>query len=89
MFIYDFTGPKRKVYDLFIHQLGSRQDENDLMHNAFACKFSRNKSNLHVIGSATEHGYIIVQNTLLNYNSTYVNELSMCTIIKYFVHLKF
>jgi len=36
--------------------------------NTFACKFSRNKNNLHIVGVASEYGEIIVQNTLAYYN---------------------
>lgn len=69
---------------MFIHRLGYRQEEDGLMHNAFACKFSKNKSNLHVIGCSSEYGAIIIQNTLPDYNFSYkINELSKCIINKY------
>lgn len=38
--------------------------------NTFACKFSRNNNNLHVIGCSTEHGAIIIQNTMNNFDSS-------------------
>jgi len=35
--------------------------------NTFACKFSRNKNNLHIVGCATESGDIIIENTIGHY----------------------
>lgn len=34
--------------------------------NTFACKFSRNKPNLHVVGCASEYGKMFIQNTHSN-----------------------
>lgn len=38
--------------------------------NTFACKFSKNKPNLHILGCASEYGHIVVQNT---HGDTYNN----------------
>jgi len=60
---------------MFIEQMGYLPQTNDNTHNTsiqtgntFACKFSRNKNNLHIVGCSTEHGEIIVQNTIGHYN---------------------
>lgn len=36
---------------------------NSEIGNTFACKFSRNKNNLHIVGCSSEHGEMIIQNT--------------------------
>jgi len=60
---------------MFIGQMGYipqtyGNTHNTYIHvgNTFACKFSRNKNNLHIVGVSTEHGEIIVQNTIGHYN---------------------
>lgn len=60
---------------MLIEKMGYVPQTNDNTHNTnthvgntFACKFSRNKNNLHVVGVSTEHGEIIVQNTIGHYN---------------------
>jgi len=60
---------------MFIEKMGYVPQTNDNTHNTntrvgntFACKFSRNKNNLHMVGVSTEHGEIIIQNTIGHYN---------------------
>ncbi|XP_008188067.2 denticleless protein homolog isoform X2 [Acyrthosiphon pisum] len=70
-----YTGFKSKLSDMFIGQMGYIPQANDntdntIIHvgNTFACKFSRNKNNLHIVGVSTEHGDILIQNTIGHYN---------------------
>jgi len=58
---------------MLIEQMGYIPQTYDNTHNThigntFACKFSRNKNNLHIVGVSTEYGEIIVQNTIDHYN---------------------
>lgn len=69
LFIY-FIGPRKNVFDMFIEQIGCLPRKNDGVHNTnidigntFACKFSRNKNNLHMVGCSTELGEIVIENT--------------------------
>lgn len=52
---------------MFMEQLGGRLTNDSFsvvdVGNTFACKFSRNNNNLHVVGCASEYGEIIIQNT--------------------------
>lgn len=73
--IYLFQGFQSKLSDIFIEKMGyiiptndNTQNTNINVGNTFACKFSRNKNNLHIVGVSTEHGEIIVQNTVSHYN---------------------
>lgn len=77
-----FVGIKKNVYDVFIERLSYTSRNSSLPNtlfntdigNTFACKFSRNKNNLHVIGCSSEHGEIIIENTSSRYdfpNETY------------------
>lgn len=70
-----YAGFQSKLSDMLIEQMGYIPETNDNTHNTdtnvgntFACKFSRNKNNLHIVGVSTEHGEIIVQNTVGHYN---------------------
>ncbi|XP_025200533.1 denticleless protein homolog B [Melanaphis sacchari] len=70
-----YAGFKSKLNDTFIDKIGYKPVANDDfcntnidIGNTFACKFSRNKNNLHIVGCSTEHGEIIVQNTIGHYN---------------------
>ncbi|CAI6353483.1 unnamed protein product [Macrosiphum euphorbiae] len=69
-----YTGLKSKLSDMLIGQMGYIPQTNDNTHNiycvgkTYACKFSRNKNNLHIVGVSTDYGEIIVQNTIGHYN---------------------
>lgn len=58
---------------MFIGQLGHKPQKSHACRtcyspidvgNTFACKFSKNKNNLHMVGISTEHGEIIIVNTM-------------------------
>lgn len=58
------------MYDMYIDKIGYKRPTMHNMYNTtfdtgntFACKFSRNKNNLHIVGCATENGDIIIENT--------------------------
>jgi len=60
---------------MFIGKMGYIPQTYDNTHNTciyvgdtFACKFSRNKNNLHIVGVSSDQGEIIVQNTIDHYN---------------------
>lgn len=62
------------MYDMYIDKIGYKRPTMHNTHNTnidtgntFACKFSRNKNNLHVVGCATESGDIIIENTIGHY----------------------
>jgi len=64
-----FLGFKKNVNDIYIEHLGyapRRNIQNTTIDigNTFACKFSRYKSNLHIIGCSSEHGDVVIQNTM-------------------------
>lgn len=76
LFINLFIGLRKNVYDIFFEQIGFLPRKNDLEHNTnidigntFACKFSRNKNNLHMVGCSTELGEMVIENTF-NYSDT-------------------
>lgn len=61
---------------MFIDQFGCLPRKNNGVHNTnidigntFACKFSRNKNNLHIVGCSTELGEIVIENTYNYYDS--------------------
>jgi len=56
----DKIGYKRPI-------MGNTHNTNIDTGNTFACKFSRNKNNLHIVGCATEAGDIIIENTQGDY----------------------
>lgn len=51
---------------MVIDQIGYKVSKKPRYHtgNIFACKFSRNKNNLHLLGCSTEHGEIVIQPAL-------------------------
>uniref|UniRef100_A0A2S2QAU7 Protein lethal enticleless n=1 Tax=Sipha flava TaxID=143950 RepID=A0A2S2QAU7_9HEMI len=62
-----YEGIRNNVKEIVIDQMGhkySSKGHNISIGNTFACKFSRNKNNLHLLGCSTEHGEIIIQPTL-------------------------
>ncbi|CAI6376891.1 unnamed protein product [Macrosiphum euphorbiae] len=78
-----YTGIKSKLNDMFIGQMGYIPQTYDgasdyplddtgntyiYIGNTFACKFSRNKNNSHLVGISTVHGEIILENTIGHYN---------------------
>ncbi|XP_026818722.1 denticleless protein homolog B [Rhopalosiphum maidis] len=67
-----YAGFKSKLSYMFIDKIGyisqSNDTDNSNIGNTFACKFSRNKNNLHIVGCSTEHGEIIVLNTVGHFN---------------------
>lgn len=63
-------------------------EEKDLMYhgtdvgNTFACKFSKNKNNVHMLACSTEHGEVIIQNTEKFYDAPFTDyRRSECKII--------
>lgn len=55
---------------MLIERISRLPRKNDSVHNTdidigntFACKFSRNKNNLHLVGCSTELGEIVIENT--------------------------
>jgi len=73
-FIIYGIGFKNNVNDILIEQLGyfpklNKNNTKTDIGNTFACKFSRNKNNLHIIGCSSEHGEIIIKNTLDSFDS--------------------
>ncbi|XP_027844129.2 denticleless protein homolog B isoform X1 [Aphis gossypii] len=65
-----YAAPNYKIYDMYLDKIGYKHPRMDNTHNinidtgnTFACKFSRNKNNLHIVGCATEIGDIIIENT--------------------------
>jgi hypothetical protein len=65
--IFVLIGIRNNVKEIVIDQMGhkySSKGHNISIGNTFACKFSRNKNNLHLLGCSTEHGEIIIQPTL-------------------------
>lgn len=69
-----YAALNKNIYDLYMDKIGYRRLKMDNMYNTnidtgntFACKFSRNKNNLHIVGCATEAGDIIIENTSGDY----------------------
>lgn len=61
---------------MFIEKIGCLPRKNNDVHNTnmdigntFACKFSRNKNNLHMVGCSSELGEIVIENTYNYFNS--------------------
>lgn len=49
--------------------------------NTFACKFSKNRNNLHIMACVTEHGEVVVQNTKKHCDFPYEEyHISKCKI---------
>lgn len=69
---------------MFIGQLGHKSQRNHScstcdtpidVGNTFACKFSRNKNNLHMVCVSTEHGELIIVNSLNESRNGYNDSL--------------
>ncbi|XP_050439010.1 denticleless protein homolog B isoform X2 [Adelges cooleyi] len=61
-----YGGFRKNIFDLYIEKLDCAPDSLKLcdIGNTFACRFSRNQNNLHILACSTEHGEIVVQNTI-------------------------
>lgn len=55
---------------MFIPKLTYGYDQPNDRKMVLACKFSRNKPNLHILGCSLANGEIIIQNTRSNYSNT-------------------
>ncbi|XP_050527322.1 denticleless protein homolog B isoform X2 [Daktulosphaira vitifoliae] len=66
-----YNGFRRNIFDFYVERLECEFDNLTInqehnIGNTFACKFSRNRNNLHILACTTEHGEIIIQNTIKN-----------------------
>lgn len=71
--LFYFIGLKKDIYGMYIEKLRYIPVDNFYTHsanseigNTFACKFSKNKPNLHVVGCSSEYGNMVIQNTHSN-----------------------
>lgn len=84
---------------MFLDQFACVSQRNEYISynlgNTFACKFSKNKNNLHVIACSTERGELVVQNTLMDdtavkfERSEYKNKISKKKFLVFTVQFLF